>query len=81
VLADTGTAAACSKDRFAGLMASFFSSAAAYSANDPRALPYTSSPTANRVTAEPMETTVPATSMPGTGFFGRRNPNPMTRRR
>jgi hypothetical protein len=80
-LADTGTAAACSNDRFDGLRASLFSGAAAYSANDPRALPYTSSPTAKRVTAEPIATTVPATSMPGTGFFGRRNPKPMMRRR
>ncbi|WCI07780.1 hypothetical protein PJ267_13770 [Arthrobacter sp. OVS8] len=47
----------------------------------PRDIPYTSSPTANRVTAEPTAATVPATSMPGTGFFGLRNPNPRTRRR
>ena len=79
--AEIGTTAACSKVRFAGLWASLSSRAAAYSANEPRDIPYTSSPTANRVTSEPTATTVPATSMPGTGFFGRRNPNPMMRRR
>ena len=42
-------------------------------------MPNTSSPTANLVTAEPTATTVPATSSPGTRFFGRRNPNPMIR--
>ena len=42
-------------------------------------MPNTSSPTANLVTAEPTATTVPATSSPGTGFFGLRNPKPMTR--
>ena len=79
--AEIGTTAACSKDRLEGLWASLSSSAAAYSANAPRDIPYTSSPTANRVTAEPTAATVPATSMPGTGFFGLRNPNPRTRRR
>ena len=38
-------------------------------------MPNTSSPTANLVTAEPTATTVPATSRPGTGFFGPRSPN------
>ena len=42
-------------------------------------MPNTSSPTANLVTAEPTATTVPATSSPGTSFFGLRNPNPMMR--
>jgi hypothetical protein len=41
--------------------------ATAYSANDPPAIPYTSSPTANRVTAEPTWATVPATSRPVMG--------------
>ena len=31
------------------------------------------------VTSEPTATTVPATSSPGTWFFGPRNPKPMTR--
>ena len=74
VPAEIGTTAACSKERFAGLRASLSSRAAAYSANEPRDIPNTSSPTANLVTAEPTATTVPATSMPGTGFFGRAEP-------
>ena len=73
------TTAACSNETFAGLWASLSSRAAAYSAKEPRLIPNTSSPTANLVTAEPTATTVPATSTPGTRFFGPRNPNPMTR--
>ncbi len=76
---DTGTTAACSNVRFAGLAASLSSSATAYSAKEPRLMPNTSSPTANLVTAEPTAATVPATSSPGTRFFGFRNPIPMTR--
>ena len=71
VSADTDTTAACSKVMFAGLRASLSSRAAAYSAKAPRPIPNTSSPAANRVTAEPTATTVPATSRPSTGFFGR----------
>ncbi len=67
VPAETGTTAACSKDRFAGLRASLSSRAAAYSANEPRLMPNTSSPASNRVTADPTATTVPATSIPATG--------------
>ena len=73
------TVAACSNEAFAGLWASLSSRAAAYSAKEPRLIPNTSSPTPNLVTAEPTATTVPATSMPGTRFFGPRNPNPMIR--
>ena len=74
--AEIGTTAASAKDRFAGLRASLSSRATAYSANDPGAIPYTSSPTANPVTDEPTLATVPATSRPDTGFFGRRSPKP-----
>ncbi len=42
-------------------------------------MPKTSSPGWNLVTPNPTATTVPATSRPGTGFFGRRNPKPMVR--
>ena len=72
---EIGTAAACSKVTFAGLGASLSSRATAYSAKEPGAIPNTSSPTANLVTAEPTASTMPATSRPGTGFFGRRRPN------
>jgi hypothetical protein len=42
---------------------------------EPRLIPKTSSPTANPDTAAPTDTTVPATSSPGTGFFfGPRSP-------
>ena len=37
-------------------------------------MPKTSSPTANRVTPAPTSTTVPATSLPATGFRGSRSP-------
>lgn len=74
VSADTGTTAACSKVVFTGLRASLSSRATAYSANEPGPIPNTSSPGVNLVTAEPTATTVPATSRPGTGFFGRRIP-------
>ncbi len=57
-----------------GLWASLSSRATAYSAKEPGAIPNTSSPTANRVTAEPVSTTVPATSRPSTGFRGPRSP-------
>ena len=42
--AETGTTAACSKVRLAGLRASLSSRATAYSANEPGAIPNTSSP-------------------------------------
>lgn len=64
-----------------GTRASFSASAHAYSANEPFAMPKTASPTAKRVTPDPMATTVPATSSPGTGLFGRENPKPITRMR
>jgi hypothetical protein len=71
---DTATAAAWAKLSAAGLRASLASRATAYSANEPRAMPNTSSPTANLVTPGPVATTVPATSRPGTRFRGARNP-------
>ena len=76
---ETATAAASPKLSLAGLRASLSSRAAAYSANEPRAMPNISSPGLNLVTLEPAATTVPATSSPGTGFFGPRNPKPSNR--
>ena len=67
-------AAACSKVRPAGLWASLSSRAAVNSANEPLPTPNTSSPSAKRVTPGPTATTTPATSNPGTGFFGARRP-------
>ena len=46
---ETGTTAACSKVRPAGLWTSLSARAAAYSANEPRLMPKTSSPTAKPV--------------------------------
>jgi hypothetical protein len=74
VIPETGTAAACSKVRFDGLRASLLSRAAANSANEPLLTPNTSSPGWKRVTSLPTATTTPATSRPGTGFFGARRP-------
>ena len=68
------TVAACSKLRFAGFGASLSSGARAYSANAPVPMPNTSSPGWKRVTPLPTASTTPATSMPGTGFLGARNP-------
>ncbi len=82
VSADTGSVAACSNDRLAGLGASRSSRATAYSANDPlRQMPNTSSPGWNRVAPGPAAVTTPARASPRTGTFGRRNPNPITRMR
>ena len=61
---------ACSKLTLSGLWTSLDSFAAANSAKVPWPMPNTSSPTAKRVTSRPTWTTRPATSMPGTGFFG-----------
>ena len=76
---ETATAAACAKLSPAGLRTSLCSRAAAYSANEPLAMPNTSSPARNLVTSAPVATTVPATSSPGTGFFGPRSPKPSSR--
>ncbi len=76
---ETATTAACSKLSLAGLRASLSSRAAAYSANEPRAMPNTWSPARNLVTSAPAAATAPATSSPGTGFFGPRNPKPSSR--
>jgi hypothetical protein len=73
VHADTGTAAACSNVTFAGLCTIVF--AGAYSANEPRATPKTSSPGLKSVTRAPTDSTTPATSIPGTGLRGFRGPN------
>src|SRR5665647_3227730 len=51
VTADTGTTAACSKERFTGLRASLFSRTTAYSANAPFPKPNTSSPAVTRFSA------------------------------
>src|SRR5687767_9599468 len=48
--------------------------AATYSANAPAPHPNTSSPGRSRCTSLPTASTVPATSVPGTGFFGFRRP-------
>ena len=66
--------AACSNVRLAGLSASESSAAVVYSAYEPFDQPKTSSPTANRVTPAPTASTVPATSVPRTAFFGLRRP-------
>ena len=42
-------------------------------------MPNTSSPSRNLVTSAPIATAVPATSSPGTRFFGPRNPKPKIR--
>jgi hypothetical protein len=76
---ETATVAACSKLSLAGLRTSFSSRAATYSANEPRPMPNTSSPTWNLVTPTPVEVTMPATSSPGTRCFGPRNPKPRIR--
>lgn len=66
--------AACSKVMFAGLGTSLSSRADTCSVKDPLPMPKTSSPTADLVTSAPIAATVPATSNPGTGLFGLRNP-------
>ncbi len=73
---ETPTAAACSKARLAGLRASAFSGARAYSAYAPvpMPMPYTSSLGENLVTALPTASTTPARLMPATGFLGARSP-------
>ena len=71
---ETATTAACSAVRFAGIGASLVSRARANSAKVPFPMPNTASPGANRVTPAPTSSTVPARSMPGTGFFGARSP-------
>ncbi len=72
--ADTPTEAACSNVRLAGFSRNWSSVARAYSANAPATHPKTSSPGRRRVTSLPTASTVPATSVPGTRFFGFRSP-------
>ena len=73
-VADTPTAAACSKVRLAGLRTSCASGTAASSANAPAHQPKTSSPGRSRSTPVPTASTVPAISVPGMGCFGLRRP-------
>src|SRR4249920_1318060 len=76
VTPETGTAAACSKEAFAGLRTSLWAGVTACSAKDPAsATPITSSPGRNVLTAEPVLSTVPATSQPRIGTLGRRSPS------
>ncbi len=72
---ETGSVAASSKERPAGLRATRVSGTTASSAKDPSAVPITSSPTATVVTRDPTSATTPDTSRPGTGCLGRRSPN------
>jgi hypothetical protein len=74
VTAASGTAAACSKVRLAGLGARPPWRTAMYSAKAPWPKPYTSSPGWNAVTPVPGCATVPARSPPGTANFGLRTP-------
>jgi hypothetical protein len=74
-----GTAAACSKERFAGFGASLSVRAAAYSAKVLVDIPKTSSPGAKPVTSAPTASTVPARFRPGLAYFGRRKPKPASR--
>ena len=74
VVADTPTAAACSKLRRAGFGRNWSSGARANSAKAPAHQPNTSSPGRRRWTSLPTASTVPATSVPGIGCFGRRRP-------
>ena len=83
-----GTAAACSNESPVGFASSVAAGTAAYSAKAPplrhrlalMLRPKTSSPGRNRVTFVPSDSTVPARSVPGTGCFGARNPEPIARR-
>ena len=74
VVPDTGSAAACGKVRLAGFGTSLSGPVTASSANEPSAVPITSSPGSTSVTFAPTASTVPATSHPRTRIFGRRNP-------
>ena len=75
VVADTPTAAACSKVRLAGLVDEAGPRLAdAYSAKAPVHQPNTSSPGRRPFTSLPTASTVPAMSVPGTWFFGLRRP-------
>ena len=71
--ADTGTAAACSKLRFAGIGASLSGCAGAYSANAALLVPYTASPGWRSVTFAPTASTTPASSEPSPAVFGARS--------
>ena len=79
--AETGTAAACSKVRFAGLGASLASSAQAYSAKEPSQVPNTSSPGLNRVTSLPTASTRPGDVRARTRCLRRAEPEPVERTR
>src|SRR5215211_1520482 len=81
VMPEMGTAAACSKLRFAGLGAKRSALAQAYSAKEPSHVPYTRSPCLSWLTFLPAASTVPAASMPRMRILGWRKPKPMTRTR
>ena len=72
--AETGTAAACSKLRFAGIRASLSGSVEAYSANEALHVPNTASPGSSPVTFAPTASTTPASSEPSPATFGLRSP-------
>ena len=74
MVADTPTAAACSKVRLAGLRTNWSSLAVAYSAKALVHQPNTSSPGRRPFTSVPTASTVPAMSVPGTRYFGLRSP-------
>src|SRR5215210_2418746 len=72
VMPEIGTAAACSKLRFAGFGAKRSALAHAYSAKDPSHVPYTRSPSLSWVTFLPADSTVPAASLPRIRILGLR---------
>src|SRR3954467_10668364 len=74
--AETGTAAAWSKDSLAGLGASLSGRARAYSANDASPMPNTASPGVKAVTLASTAATVPARLRPGLRYFGPRRRTP-----
>src|SRR5215210_9589879 len=76
---EMGTAAAWSKERFAGLDASLLVWTRAYWANEPLQMPNTASPGPKPVAWAPMASIVPARLRPGLRYFGLRSPNPARR--
>ncbi len=74
-MAASGTAAACSKDRFSGLCATPLRTQT-YSAKEPLRAPKTSSPGRKPSTPLPTASTVPAKSTPSMPVFGLRRPAP-----
>ena len=66
---EIGTAAACSKDRFAGLGASLSVPTAAYSANEPAPMPNTASPGLKPPTSVPIASIAPGEAPPRVGVL------------